>query len=119
GELFGSTRYGIQPDIITFAKGVTSGYVPLGGLFVGPRVAAPFWTEPTGLMFRHGYTYSGHAAACAAAIANLEIVSREGLVARVAALEPVLATTLRSLAEHPLVAEPRVAGLTGAVELTE
>jgi adenosylmethionine-8-amino-7-oxononanoate aminotransferase len=119
GQMFGSTRFGIEPDMITFAKGVTSGYIPFGGVYVGPKVAAPFWTEPTGLMFRHGYTYSGHAASAAAAMANLDIIEREGLVARVARLEPVLAEALGSLLDHPLVAETRTVGLTGAVELTE
>jgi adenosylmethionine-8-amino-7-oxononanoate aminotransferase len=119
GNLFGTTTYGIEPDMITFAKGITSGYIPLGGVYVGPRVAAPFWTEPTGLMFRHGYTYSGHAAGSAAAIANLDIIDREQLVARVRSLEPVLRSALESLADHPLVGETRTAGLTGAVELTD
>ena len=119
GELFGSTTYGIEPDMITFAKGITSGYVPFGGVFVGPRVAAPFWTEPTGAVFRHGYTYSGHAAAAAAAMANLDIIENEHLVGRVRDLAPVLAGGLRSLLDHPLVAEVRTVGLTGAVELTD
>jgi putrescine---pyruvate transaminase len=119
GQMFGSTLFGIEPDIITFAKGVTSGYIPFGGLFVGPRVSAPFWTEPTGAMFRHGYTYSGHAAGSAAAMANLDIIEREGLVQRVASLAPGLAKALRTMTDHPLVAETRAIGLTGAVELTD
>jgi putrescine aminotransferase len=119
GELFGTTKYGIQPDMITFAKGVTSGYVPFGGVYVGPRVAGQFWTEPTGAVFRHGYTYSGHAAGAAAAQANLDIIEREDLVARVQALAPVLERELNGLLDHPLVAEIRAVGLTGAVELTE
>ncbi|MEX1172073.1 MAG: aminotransferase class III-fold pyridoxal phosphate-dependent enzyme, partial [Chloroflexota bacterium] len=70
GAMWGSQRYDITPDLITFAKGVTSGYIPLGGVLVGPRVAGPFWdgSEP-GPTFVHGYTYSGHAAACAGAMA--------------------------------------------------
>jgi len=119
GRMFGSTLFGVEPDIITFAKGVTSGYIPFGGLIVGPKVAAPFWTEPTGAMFRHGYTYSGHAAGSAAAMANLDIIEREGLVDRVASLAPALARELRTLTDHPLVAETRAIGLTGAVELTD
>ena len=119
GDLFGTTKYGIQPDMITFAKGITSGYIPFGGVFVGPRVAAPFWTEPTGAIFRHGYTYSGHAAGAAAAMANLDIIEREGLVARVRDLAPVLDRALRGLLDHPLVADVRAVGLTGAVELTD
>jgi adenosylmethionine-8-amino-7-oxononanoate aminotransferase len=119
GAMFGTTTYGLAPDMITFAKGVTSGYVPFGGVFVGPRVAAPFWKDPTGAIFRHGYTYSGHAAGAAAAQANLDIIEREDLVGRVQRLTPALQTSLEELLDHPLVAEVRVAGLTGAVELKE
>jgi putrescine aminotransferase len=118
GYLWGSQRYGIQPDLVTFAKGVTSGYVPLGGVLVGERVRAPFWDTPLpGAIFRHGYTYSGHAGACAAAMANLDILEREALVDRVAQLEPVLDLALRRLADAPLVGEIRTVGLTGAVAL--
>ena len=118
GHLWGSLRYGIEPDLVTFAKGVTSGYVPLGGVLVGERVRAPFWDTPTpGAIFRHGYTYSGHAAACAAALANLDILEREALVGRVAELEPVLDRALRRLTDAPLVGEIRTVGLTGAVAL--
>ena len=120
GFWWGSQRYEIQPDLITFAKGVTSGYVPLGGVIVGPRVRAPFWDDPIpGAIFRHGYTYSGHAGACAAAMANLDILEREDLVGRVRALEPVLAAALGALADAPLVGEVRTVGLTGAVQLAD
>jgi adenosylmethionine-8-amino-7-oxononanoate aminotransferase len=120
GEWWGSTRYGITPDLVTFAKGVSSGYVPLGGVIAGPRVRSPFWDEPVpGAVFRHGYTYSGHAAACAAAMANLDIVEREDLVGRVRTLEPVLAREMARLTGAPLVGEVRTVGLTGAVELTD
>ncbi len=118
GRTWGSERYGIEPDIVTFAKGVTSGYLPLGGLLVGRRVAAPFWTEPVpGAVWRHGYTYSGHATACAAALANLDLLSAEGLVDRVRELEPRLAAAVGSLASAPLVGEVRSVGLMAAVEL--
>lgn len=120
GHWWGSRRYGIEPDMLTFAKGVTSGYVPLGGVIAGPRVRAPFWDEPVpGAIFRHGYTYSGHATACAAAMANLDILEREDLVGRVRTLEPVLATALGRLANAPLVGEVRTVGLTGAVQLSD
>ena len=120
GFWWGSQRYGIEPDMITFAKGVTSGYVPLGGVIAGPRVRAPFWDEPIpGAIFRHGYTYSGHATACAAAMANLDILEREDLVGRVRTMEPVLATALGRLASMPLVGEIRTVGLTGAVQLAD
>jgi adenosylmethionine-8-amino-7-oxononanoate aminotransferase len=118
GHLWATTRYGIEPDMVTFAKGVSSGYVPLGGVLVGRRVRAPFWDEPVpGAVFRHGYTYSGHAGAAAAAMANLDILEREGLVARVAQLEPVLDRAVRSLETAPLVGEVRTVGLTAAVAL--
>jgi putrescine aminotransferase len=117
GTLFGSERFGIAPDMVTFAKGVTSGYLPLGGVLVGRRVQQPFWDGDTGPVFRHGYTYSGHATACAAALANLAILEREALVDRAAALEPVLVREIMRLDAAPLVGETRVVGLTAAVEL--
>lgn len=116
GTMWGSQRYGVEPDIIVFAKGATSGYQPLGGILAGPRVSEPFWERP-GTLFRHGYTYQGHGAACAAALVNLDILERESLVARVAGLEPVLARILGGLRDAPLVSEVRTVGLTGAVEL--
>ncbi len=119
GQWWGSTRYGIEPDMITFAKVVTSGYVPLGGVVVGPRVSAPFWDEPIpGAVFRHGYTYSGHATACAAGLANLDILEREDLIGRVRALEPVVEREIGRLASSPLVGEVRTVGLTACVELS-
>jgi adenosylmethionine-8-amino-7-oxononanoate aminotransferase len=118
GEWFGTTRFGIQPDMITFAKGVTSGYMPLGGVLVGKRVKAPFWDEAIpGAVFRHGYTYSGHAGAAAAAMANLEIIEREDLIGRVRRLEPVIDAAVRRLEGAPLVGEIRTIGLTAAVAL--
>ena len=116
GRWFGCERYGFTPDLLVFAKGITSGYVPLGGVVVGPRVQEPFWSGE-GTWFRHGYTYSGHAAACAAGLANLDIIERERLVERVADLEPLLAEKVHSLGDHPLVGETRAVGLTAAVEL--
>ena len=118
GEWWGTQRFGIQPDMITFAKGVTSGYMPLGGVLVGEKVRAPFWDEPIpGAVFRHGYTYSGHSGAAAAAIANLDIIEREDLVGRVKTLEPVLARAVERLAGAPLVGEIRHVGLTAAIAL--
>ena len=116
GELWATTRYGIQPDMITFAKGVSSGYVPLGGVLVGERVRRPFWDDPVpGAVLRHGYTYSGHAGAAAAALANLDILESEGLVARVKAMEPQVAAAFSRLAERPLVGAIRTVGMTAAV----
>jgi putrescine---pyruvate transaminase len=116
GYGFGCERYGFTPDLITFAKGVTSGYMPLGGVIASKRVKDPFW-EGEGRWFRHGYTYSGHAGACAAVLANLQIIDSEGLAERVLRLEPILETAAQGLLDHPLVAEVRVAGLLCAVEL--
>ena len=118
GRWFGCERYGFVPDLLVFAKGVTSGYLPLGGVIVGPRVQEPFWSGD-GVAFKHGYTYSGHAAACAAALANLDVLEGEDLVARVAAFEPEWIEIVSSLASHPLVQEVRTAGLLGAVELSQ
>jgi adenosylmethionine-8-amino-7-oxononanoate aminotransferase len=118
GFMWGTQRYGITPDLVTFAKGVTSGYMPLGGVLVGERVRAPFWDEPVaGAVFRHGYTYSGHSGAAAAAIANLDIIEREDLVGRVRELEPKLDASVRRLASVPSVGEIRTVGMTAAVAL--
>jgi adenosylmethionine-8-amino-7-oxononanoate aminotransferase len=118
GHLWATQRFGIQPDMITFAKGVTSGYMPLGGVLINERVRAPFWDDPIpGAVFRHGYTYSGHSGAAAAALANLDILEREGLVDRVAMLEPMLAAAVRRLEGAPMVGEIRTIGLTAAVAI--
>ena len=107
GSLFASQRFGLAPDILLAAKGMTSGYAPLGAVVVGERVAAPFWVGPEPAVFRHGLTYSGHATACAVAHANLDILARESLVERVASLEPLFASSLEVLQDHPRVAEVR------------
>ena len=120
GEWFATGRYGLSPDLITVAKGITSGYIPLGGVIASSRVAEPFWTEGTTNVFRHGFTYAGHATACAVGLANIDVIEREGLVGRVKQLEPVLADALRPLADHPAVADVRAGvGLLGAVELAD
>jgi len=120
GEWFATGRYGLSPDLITVAKGITSGYIPLGGVIASARVAEPFWSEGTQNVFRHGFTYSGHATACAVGLANLEVIERDGLVQRVRELESVLADALAPLADHPAVAEVRTGvGLLGAVELAD
>jgi putrescine aminotransferase len=107
GAWMGFERFGIQPDMVTFAKGVTSGYLPLGGVVVSERVAEPFWSEPGRVTVRHGQTYAGHASACSAALANIAIMEREGLVTRGSELETELYDTLSPLADHPLVGEVR------------
>ncbi len=120
GQWFASGRFGLDPDLITSAKGLSSGYLPIGAVIVSQRVADPFWREGATEVFRHGYTYSGHPAAAAVALANLELIEREQLVARVAALEPVLAAAVAPLAGHPLVGEVRAGtGLLAAVEIAE
>ena len=118
GEWFGCQRLGYEPDLITFAKVVTSGYVPLGGVIASGRVKEPFWREPGHAIFRHGFTYSGHPTACAAGLANLAILERERLVERVCEMEPVLAEGIGRLAGTPGVAEVRSGlGLLAAVEI--
>ena len=110
GRMFGSQRYGITPDLMTMAKGITSGYAPLGGVLVSPRVADRFFAGPPGgdaPTFRHGLTYSGHATACVVAEANLDILEEENLVERAAHLETVLEKAVEPLRTHHLVAEVR------------
>jgi adenosylmethionine-8-amino-7-oxononanoate aminotransferase len=118
GAMFASERFGLRPDVMIMAKGMTSGYLPMGATIIGERVWAPFWEDGSDLVFRHGLTYSGHATVCAAAHANLDIIEREGLVDRVRRLETVLHDALQPLAAHPLVKEVRSGvGLLAAVEL--
>jgi len=117
GEWFAATRYGIVPDLIISAKGLTSGYLPMGALIVKDTVAEPFYDGTVGF-WRHGYTYSGHASVAAAAIANLDIIEQESLADRVRDLESALVRQLHPLAEHPLVSEVRSGeGLLAAIQL--
>jgi len=99
GTWFGIERFDVVPDMITFAKGVTSGYLPLAGVVVSERVAEPFWSEPGRQVFRHGPTYSGHATCCAAGLANIEILERDGLLERGRQLEGALLSALREQLE--------------------
>jgi len=119
GTWFGVDRFGLRPDMITFAKGVTSGYLPLGGVVVSGRVAEPFWTpreDGGSLWFRHGQTYSGHPTCCAAAMANLDIIENEGLLDRGRELEDEIAAALAPLGGADLVGEIRTGiGALGAV----
>jgi putrescine aminotransferase len=117
GDWFASTRFDLDPDIVLSAKGLTSGYVPMGALLVAPAVTEPFWDGRAGL-WRHGYTYSGHAVAAAAALANLELIEREGLLGHVIELERETTATMGELASHPLVSEVRSGvGLLAAVQI--
>lgn len=116
GAWFGADYYGVKPDLMTFAKGVTSGYLPLGGVMVGDRVGNVLIDK--GGEFFHGYTYSGHPASCAVAIETISILKREKLVERVRDdIGPYLQKKWHTLAEHPLVGETRMVGLMGALEL--
>jgi putrescine---pyruvate transaminase len=118
GAWFGSGRFALDPDMMTTAKGLTSGYLPLGAVIVGARVAEPFWRPGSTEVFRHGYTYEGHPTACAVGLANLDLIEREGLIERVAELEPVLEEKIKPLAGHDLVGEVRAGtGLLAAVEI--
>lgn len=121
GHMFATTRYGLQPDMVTFAKGVTSGYLPLGGVFVAPELWQPFYVDAPGTpVFRHGITYSGHATACAVAMRNLDILEDEHLVARAGELELLLRSELEALAaRRPSVREVRVGGFLGGVSLVD
>lgn len=120
GDMFASTRWSLEPDVLLSAKGITSGYIPLGAVLVAESVAAPFWErrdEP--VMWRHGYTYSAHATACAVALANLDILDREALIARVETLQHRLGAALLPLAAYDIVGEVRAGvGLLAAVDYT-
>jgi adenosylmethionine-8-amino-7-oxononanoate aminotransferase len=119
GDWFASNRFGLDPDIVTCAKGITSGYLPMGAVLAAPTVAEPFWAPGAGV-WRHGYTYSGHATVAAAALANLDIMEREVLPARALALESKLLDALSPLADHELVEDVRGGvGVLAAVNLRQ
>jgi adenosylmethionine-8-amino-7-oxononanoate aminotransferase len=107
GSMFAARRYGLRPEVMVMAKGLTSGYLPLGATVAGGRIAEAFWAEASPHVFQHGLTYSGHAAACAAGLANLDVLEDEDLVGRVRSREAMLLDALLPLREHPLVADVR------------
>ncbi|WP_280378769.1 aspartate aminotransferase family protein [Nocardia wallacei] len=118
GSWFASSRFGLEPDLMTTAKSLTSGYLPMGAVFAAPRVAEPFFSG--GVWFRHGYTYGGHAGAAAAAMANLDIIEREHLLDASKNLETLLHEHFSPLAAHPRVAEVRSGlGAVAAVQLAD
>jgi len=118
GHWFGCETFGFRPDLMTFAKGVTSGYVPLGGVMVGDRIAKVLIDQ--GGEFSHGYTYSGHPVACAVALANIRLVQRLDLVAHVHDdVGPYLAEAYAKLREHPLVGDAETCGLMAALLLVK
>ena len=115
---FASSRFDLQPDMMTTAKGLTSGYVPMGAVFIAPRIAEPFYAG--GVWWRHGYTYGGHAGAAAAAMSNLDIIEREGLLAEASRLEGDLAAQLAPLADLDAISEVRTGlGAVTAVQLAD
>ena len=116
GNWWGSETYGIDPDMMPIAKGMTSGYIPMGGVMLSDRVAETL-EKHAGEIY-HGYTYSGHPAACAAGLANLAIMEEERLVERVAEeTGPYLQRRWGELSDHPLIGEARMTGLIGALEI--
>jgi putrescine aminotransferase len=116
GQWFAADHYGVVPDMTTFAKAVTSGYQPLGGVFVGAAVRAPLEADPAYIL-RHGYTYSGHPGACAAGIANLAIIEREGLVERAIPVGKRLGDGLLALAADGTIDHARGDGAVWAAGL--
>ncbi|KNX41215.1 Taurine--pyruvate aminotransferase [Roseovarius tolerans] len=115
GKWFGSQTYNIRPDIMTIAKGLSSGYAPIGGSIVSDKVAQVM----NACEFNHGYTYSGHPVSCAVALENLRILEEEKIVERVANdTGPYLQEKWRGLAEHPLVGEAKIVGMMGSIALT-
>ena len=117
GYMFGCQRYGYQPDMITTAKGLTSGYSPLGALLVSDKVAEPF--VGTGEAFLHGITFAGHPVSCAVALANLEIFEKEDICGHVRNNEDAFRTALEDLTDLPIVGDVRGAGYFYAIELVK
>jgi adenosylmethionine-8-amino-7-oxononanoate aminotransferase len=115
GHMFGSLRYGYQPDMITFAKGVTSGYAPLGGVMISDRIAEPFLDAP--LAFLHGQTFGAHPVSCAVANANLDVFEQEGVCANVLANQSRFRALIDGLGDIPLVGDVRGDGYFLAIEL--
>jgi putrescine aminotransferase len=119
GEWFGSQHYRLEPDILTMAKGLSSGYQPISAVSLGPRMGKAIADAEEELV--HGYTYSGHPVACAVALKNVEILERDGIVNRVKdTIGPYFQRRLReTFADHPLAGEVRGLGMLGAIELVE
>ena len=116
GQWFATDVYQIKPDLIPFAKGVTSGYLPLGGVLVNDKVTD---VVSKGGEFIHGFTYSGHPAACAVALENLEIIERENILEQVKnKTAPYLEERWKKLSDHPLIGEARIKGLVAAIEIS-
>ncbi len=118
GTPFGAQRFGVTPDLMTVAKGITNGCVPMGAVFARDHVYEAFMNGPAHVIeFFHGYTYSGHPLACAAAIGTLDTYAEDGLLTRAAQMEPAFAHAVHSLRGHPHVIDVRNIGLVGGIEL--
>ncbi|ARJ67574.1 aminotransferase [Magnetospirillum sp. ME-1] len=118
GRMFGTETFGIRPDMMTLAKGLSSGYAPISALMVNERVYAPIAEESGRIgVFGHGYTYGGHPVSAAVAVETLNIYAERDILAHVAKVGPVLQAGLRNFRDHPLVGEARGIGLIGALEL--
>ncbi|MBS1115969.1 MAG: aminotransferase class-III [candidate division NC10 bacterium] len=117
GDWFAMKRWGVQPDILAFAKGITSGYLPLGGIMVSHQVLDAMLSVPYADRWMHAYTYSGHATCCAVGLRNLEIIEKEGLVDNAAKMGARLLAGMRTLTDLNAVGEVRGLGLMVAVEL--
>jgi adenosylmethionine-8-amino-7-oxononanoate aminotransferase len=117
GHYFGSDRYGYEPDMITFAKGITSGYAPLGGVMVADRLMEPFNAGQS--TFLHGITFAGHPVSCAVAMANLDVFEKENLLGNVRANESALRATLEKLDDLPIVGDIRGDGYFYGIELVK
>jgi putrescine aminotransferase len=119
GEWFGLNRYGVQPDILSFAKGITSGYQPLGGIQINEAIREAIMTAPGNQKWMHAYTYSGHPTCCAVALANLDILEQENMTANAAARGTQLLTGLEGLLDLPGVGNVRGQGLMVAIEFVK
>ena len=117
GHWFGCERYGYEPDLITTAKGLTSAYAPLGAVIAGDHIAEPFMRGRA--IFNHGFTFGGHPIACATALANIDVIEREGLCEHVQANEAPFRAMLESLRDLPIVGDVRGAGYFQAIELVK
>jgi adenosylmethionine-8-amino-7-oxononanoate aminotransferase len=117
GDWFALTRYGVQPDILSFAKGITSGYLPLGGIMVSQPILDALQAAPYADRWMHAYTYSGHATCCAVGLRNLEIIEKEGLVENAKTMGARLLAGMQTLRDFQAVGDVRGLGLLVGVEL--
>jgi adenosylmethionine-8-amino-7-oxononanoate aminotransferase len=117
GRWFALGHWGVEPDLVSFAKGVTSGYLPLGGVIASKRIHTAIESAPLDRRFMHAATYSGHPVCCAVGLRNVEIIEREGLVGRAAVMGPRLLAGLEELRDLPTVGDVRGLGMMCGVEL--